>query len=58
MSPRQEMAMLRGACGGDYRAYCRGVPLGGGHAMACLSENRARLSPSCKTALTQARASR
>jgi hypothetical protein len=58
MSPRQEMAMLRGACGGDYRAYCRGVPLGGGNAMACLAQNQARLSRPCKTALAEARAAR
>jgi hypothetical protein len=51
---RQEAAGLRRACGADYRAYCRGVPLGGGAAMACLSQNSSHLSPQCKGALAQA----
>ena len=48
---RQEMALMRQSCGGDYRAYCRGVQPGGGRAIACLSENETRLSPACKGAL-------
>jgi hypothetical protein len=48
---RQEAAMLRRACGEDYRAYCRGVPLGGGAAIGCLSQNASRLSPQCQGAL-------
>ena len=55
---RQEMAMMRQSCGGDYRAYCRGVQPGGGRAIACLSENEGRLSPTCKGALAEARGAR
>lgn len=58
MSPRQEMALMRQSCGGDFRAYCRGVPLGGGRAMACLAENQSRLSPACKGALAEAHGAR
>jgi hypothetical protein len=58
MSPRQQAALMRNACGGDFRAYCRGVGVGGGRAMACLAENEARLSPPCKSALAEARGSR
>jgi hypothetical protein len=58
MSPREEAALMRRSCSGDFRAYCRGVPLGGGHGLACLAENESRLSPSCKGALAEARAAR
>ena len=54
MSKRQEVALMRRACGGDYRAYCRGVPLGGGQGIGCLAANESRLSPSCKGALAEA----
>lgn len=57
MSPRQEAAMMRQSCGGDFRAYCQGVQPGGGRALACLSQNEARLSSPCKGALAEARAS-
>ena len=58
MAPREKMAMMRRACGGDFRAYCRGVPLGGGEAMRCLAENQARLSPSCRDVMAESRSSR
>lgn len=58
MSPRQEAALMRRSCGDDFRAYCRGVSPGGGRGLACLSQNQARLSPSCKSALVEARGSR
>jgi hypothetical protein len=45
------MTLVRNACGGDFHAYCRGVGFGGGRAIGCL----ARLSPSCKGALAEAR---
>lgn len=45
--------LLRRSCGGDFRAYCSGVPLGGGRAMACLMQNEARLSQPCKAALAE-----
>lgn len=50
-SPRQEMFILREACGPDFRAFCRAVPLGGGRGIACLRENMPRLAPSCQRVL-------
>ena len=44
-------AELRQACGFDYRRYCRGIPPGGGRALACLESNSDRLSQSCRGAL-------
>ncbi len=35
---------MRQACGPDYRRYCRGIPPGGGRALACLQSNSDRLS--------------
>jgi len=55
MSPRQEVRILRGSCGPDYRALCGGVPLGGGRIVACLRENGPSLSPRCRSALMGAR---
>jgi hypothetical protein len=57
-SPREEMALLRQACGADYRLYCRGVRPGGGRAIACLEDNGPSLSPRCQNALASARQSR
>jgi len=47
--------MLRSKCGRDYRAYCRGVELGGGRALGCLKEHESQLSPSCQSALLSMR---
>jgi hypothetical protein len=58
MSMRDEAALMRRSCGGDFRAYCQGVRLGGGRGMACLAENEARLSPPCRGALAEARGAR
>lgn len=58
MSPRQEAAMMRNACGSDFRAYCRGVSPGGGRGLSCLAENQSRLSPPCRSALAEMRGSR
>lgn len=38
-------------CRGDYERLCAGVPVGGGQALACLQDNRNRLSPACRNAL-------
>jgi hypothetical protein len=54
MTPREKMAIMRRSCGGDFRAYCRGVPLGGGGGIRCLEENQSRLSPACRDVLAQA----
>ncbi len=58
MTPRQEAILMRRSCGGDFRAYCQGVELGGGRAVACLAQNEARLSPRCRGALAEARGAR
>jgi hypothetical protein len=44
-------AEMRQACGADYRRYCRGIPPGGGRALACLQSNGDRLSRTCRGAL-------
>jgi hypothetical protein len=54
MTRREEMALMRRSCGGDFRTFCRGVPLGGGAGASCLAENQSRLSPACQSALAQA----
>jgi len=56
MSPRQQMAVLRGACGADYRRVCRGVRPGGGQAMQCLKDNFQSLSGGCQRVLSRAAA--
>ena len=54
MSPRDELAVARSACGPDYRAYCRGLRPGGGRALACLEAHEASLSRACQAVLRQA----
>lgn len=51
MTPRQEIRLVRSACGGDFRTYCSNVALGGGRAVECLRANAASLSPTCQSAL-------
>jgi hypothetical protein len=58
MSPRQEMAILRGSCGFDFRRFCRGVQLGGGRGLACLKAYGPSLTPQCQSALLAMRGSR
>jgi hypothetical protein len=58
MSPRQEAALMRRACGGDFNSYCSDVRLGGGRGVACLMRNEPRLSPQCRGALAEAGQSR
>jgi hypothetical protein len=58
MSPRQEMGILRGACGYDFRRFCRGVQLGGGRGLACLKAYGPSLSPQCQSALLAIKGSR
>lgn len=55
MTLREEAALMRGACGGDFRTLCRGVALGGGRAVACLADHRESLSPRCREAMAAAR---
>jgi hypothetical protein len=53
MRPREELFVLRSACGGDVRALCGGVAPGGGRIVRCLATQAASLSPACKEVLAQ-----
>jgi hypothetical protein len=55
MTPRQELGLLRRACGPDVRYYCAGVPPGGGRILSCLEANGPNLSRQCRSALIAAR---
>ena len=48
MRPREELLVLRSACGADVRSICGGVAPGGGRIVQCLATNAAQLSPACK----------
>jgi hypothetical protein len=58
LSPREKAAMMRQACGMDYRTWCRGIRPGGGEALACLQSHGQSLSPGCQRALMSLRQSR
>jgi hypothetical protein len=51
LKPREEIALMRQACGADYRAYCDGVRIVGGGALSCLVSHASSLSPTCKGVL-------
>jgi hypothetical protein len=53
MRPREELFVLRSACGADVRSICGGVQPGGGRIVQCLATNAASLSPACKDVLGQ-----
>ncbi|MEH2559053.1 hypothetical protein V1286_006582 [Bradyrhizobium algeriense] len=53
MRPREELLVLRSACGADVRTICGGVQPGGGRIVQCLATNAAQLSPACKYVLSQ-----
>jgi hypothetical protein len=53
MRPREELFVLRSACGGDVRALCGGIPVGGGRIIQCLASQAASISPACKEVLGQ-----
>jgi hypothetical protein len=53
MRPREQVFVLRSACGGDARALCAGVAPGGGRIVQCLAANAASLSPGCRDVLRQ-----
>ena len=53
MRPREELLVLRSACGADVRTICGGVAPGGGRIVQCLATNAAQLSPACKDVLSQ-----
>ncbi len=48
--------VLRGACRADVEQLCSGEEPGGGRIMKCLREHQDRLSSSCKSAISEARA--
>jgi hypothetical protein len=56
LRPREELFVLRSACGGDVRTICGGVAPGGGRIVQCLATNAAQLSPECQDVLSQFRA--
>jgi len=53
LRPREELFVLRSACGGDVRSLCGGVQPGGGRIVQCLATQAASLSPACKGVLSQ-----
>ena len=53
----QRRAVVR-ACRNDRRAFCSGVRRGEGRIARCMRTNRAKLSATCKGALTKARRAR
>jgi hypothetical protein len=48
---REELFIVRSACGGDINTLCAGVAPGGGRIAQCLAGNAASLSPACKEVL-------
>lgn len=53
LRPREELFVLRSACGGDVRALCGGVAVGGGRIVQCLASQAASLSPACRGVLAE-----
>ena len=58
LRPREEVFVLRSACGADVRTICAGVAPGGGRIVQCLATNAGRLSPACRDVLTPFAAAR
>ena len=53
MRPREELFVLRSACGGDVRAVCGGLQPGSGRIAQCLAAHAASLSPACSKILAR-----
>nr|WP_236000338.1 cysteine rich repeat-containing protein [Bradyrhizobium uaiense] len=51
LRPREELFVLRSACGADVRSICGGVQPGGGRIVQCLATNAGSLSPGCRDVL-------
>jgi pyruvate/2-oxoglutarate dehydrogenase complex dihydrolipoamide acyltransferase (E2) component len=51
LRPREELFIVRSACGADIRTLCAGVAPGGGRIVQCVASNAASLSPACKDVL-------
>ena len=50
----QEAVLVRRFCTVDYQVLCKGVRIGGGRVIKCLSDNQPALSPNCKQAIAKA----
>ena len=53
MRPREELLVVRSACGTDVRSLCGTVMGGGGRIVQCLASNAPSLSPACRDVLAQ-----
>lgn len=51
LRPREELFIVRSACGADIRTLCAGVQPGGGRIVQCIASNAASLSAGCKDVL-------
>ncbi|MBR0873638.1 hypothetical protein JQ633_25000 [Bradyrhizobium tropiciagri] len=51
LRPREELLVLRSACGADVRSICGTVQPGGGRIVQCLATNAGSLSPACRDVL-------
>ncbi|WP_456705135.1 cysteine rich repeat-containing protein [Bradyrhizobium sp. USDA 4449] len=51
LRPREELFVIRSACGADIRSLCAGVQPGDGRVVQCIAGNAASLSPACKDVL-------
>jgi hypothetical protein len=51
MAQNLNMWNLANACGGDVRAYCAGIPQGGGRIAQCLREHGTQISETCRNAI-------
>lgn len=53
LTPKQELALMRAACGADYKKHCNGVRIVGGGALQCLVSHKSSLSGTCRGALSK-----
>ena len=53
MTPLQEARLVRLFCTVDFQTLCKGVRIGEGRVIKCLSDNQPALSPNCKTAIAK-----
>lgn len=49
-----QVSAIKSACRSDYPKVCASVPPGGAPALECLEKNKAKVSPSCQSALSAA----